>query len=170
MTAGLRDEWREAYRRWEADYQRFARARGFRTFNDWPYHRRGFLECWAQPGFHRFWQVWNPGIAYFVHRLYLLLGGRRRWVLPTLGAFFLCGLAHTLVVAPLLGRWANSVIVAFTFFGVLTVLSRRLAPLLRQDRWPFVLNVLVNVGLVTAGFDLGFRFDDLVSAHVALPW
>jgi hypothetical protein len=133
--------------------------RGFTTFNDWPYHRRGFLECWLEPGFHRFWQVWNPGIAYFVYRLYLALGGRKRWALPTILAFFLCGLVHTLVFAVFIQRWGNSVIVAFALFGVLTVLSRRLAPILRQERWPRLVNLALNVGLVLESFDLGFRVD-----------
>jgi hypothetical protein len=148
--------------RWADDYRRFARARGFRTFNDWPYHRRGFLECWAEPGFHRFWQVWNPGIAYFVYRLFVRLGGRKHWVLPTFLAFLGCGLAHTVVVAPLLGGWSYSVIVAFGCFGALTLISRWLAPTLRQDRWPAVVNVLVNAGLVIGSFDTGFRIDALL--------
>jgi hypothetical protein len=138
---------------------RFARMRGFRSFNDWPYHRRGFLECWAEPGFHRFWQVWNPGIAYFVHRLYLALGGRKRWAVPTILAFGLCGLAHTVVVAPLLRRWSFSLLVTFTLFGLSTVLSRWLAALLRQDRWPTVVNIALNVSLVAASFEAGFRVD-----------
>jgi hypothetical protein len=138
---------------------RFARMRGFRSFNDWPYHRRGFLECWAEPGFHRFWQVWNPGIAYFVHRLYLWVGGRKRWAVPTIMAFILCGIAHTLIVAPFLQQWSFSVIVAFTLFGVLTVLSRRLASMLRQDSWPKGVNLLLNAALIAGSFDAGFRVD-----------
>lgn len=149
---------REGYRRWEIRYREFARHRGFRTFNDWPYHRRGFLECWTEPGFHRFWRVWNPGIAYFVHRLFLRLGGRRRWDLPTVTSFVGCGLAHNLIVLPVLG-WSYTVVTAFACFGLLTVASRRLAPLLRQERWPALLNVAVNVGLVLGSFDLGFRVD-----------
>ena len=90
---------------------------------------------------------------------------RRYWAMPTIGSFFLCGLAHTLIVVPFMGRWASSVIVAFTFFGLVTVLSRRLAPLLRQDQWPAVFNVLVNAGLVAGGFDLGFRFDDFINSR-----
>jgi hypothetical protein len=156
------ERWRSAYERWAEDYQRFARMRGFRTFNDWPYHRRGFLECWAEPGFHEFWRVWNPGIAYFVYRLFLRLGGRKHWVVPTVVAFGLCGLIHTLVVAPLLGTWSFSVIVAFLCFGILTVVSRSLKTLLRQDRWPFWVNVLINVGLVIGSFDLGFRIDGML--------
>jgi drug/metabolite transporter superfamily protein YnfA len=153
------DSLRGARLTWEADYRRFARSRGFPTFNDWPYHRRGFLEAWAEPGFHRFWRVWNPGIAYFVHLAYLRLGGRRHWAVPTILSFTLCGLIHTVVVAPFMGRWSNSVIVAFLLFGALSVCSRRLAPYLRQERWPTVINVAVNVGLVVLCFDLGFRVD-----------
>ncbi|MGW8267404.1 MAG: hypothetical protein ACWGSQ_13640 [Longimicrobiales bacterium] len=158
----LRESWLQSYKRWVADYQRYARMRGFQTFNDWPYHRRGFLECWAEPGFHRFWQVWNPGIAYFVYRAFLRLGGRRRWDLATILAFLVCGFVHTIVVAPFLGRWSNSVIVAFLCFGALTVLSRWLARFLRQERWPTILNILVNVGLVLGSFDLEFRVNDLL--------
>ncbi len=155
----LADGLRLAYESWKADYMRFARARGFRTFNDWRYHRRGFLECWLEPGFHRFWRVWNPGIAYFVYRLYLALGGRRRWAMPAIGAFTLCGLAHTVVVAPIVGRWSWSLTVTFGLFGLLTVSSRRLSPRLAQRRWPRLANALVNVGLVLGSFDVGFRVD-----------
>ncbi|MHC4517370.1 MAG: hypothetical protein ACYTAS_02170 [Planctomycetota bacterium] len=154
--------WRRWYDAWAADYQAYARRRGFQTFNDWPYHRRGFIECWAQPGFHRFWQVWNPGIAYFVHRLYLALGGRRRWALPTILSFAICGFVHTLLMAPFYRRWSHTLVGAFTCFGVLTVASRYLAPLLRQDRWPTVANIALNVVLVIASFDLGFRLDRIL--------
>ena len=150
---------RRAYDAWVDEYRRFARMRGFRSFNDWPYHRRGFLECWLEPGFHRFWQVWNPGIAYFVHRLYLALGGRRRWAVPTVLAFALAGLAHTIVVAPLVQRWSYSLVVTFALFGLLTVVSRRLATTLRQERWPRALNAMLNLTLVAGSFDIGFRVD-----------
>jgi len=147
---------------WSKDYRKFAQMRGFQTFNDWQYHRRGFLECWAEPGFHRFWQVWNPGIAYFVYRLYIRLGGRKHWLVPTLASFILCGLIHTIIVAPFLGRWSFSVIVAFTCFGVLTVISRLLQPIIRQEKWATIINVLINVGLILGSFDIGFRVDRLL--------
>ena len=71
--------WRSWYDDYVERYASYARMRGFGSeLNDWAYHRRGFIECWAQPGFHRFWQVWNPGISYFVYRLFIRLGGRRR--------------------------------------------------------------------------------------------
>lgn len=155
--------WHDRYELYVSNYRAYARMRGFHTeLNDRPYVRRSFLECWAEPGFHRFWQVWNPGIAYFVYRIYLGLGGHRRWTTPTLGAFLVCGLAHTVVALPFTGRWSYTLVVAFACFGVLTVLSRRLTPYLKQDRWPRIFNVLVNVGLVLGSFDLGFRVDRLL--------
>ena len=153
---------RTRYRDYVDSYRSYARMRGFTSeLNSWAYHRRGFVESWAQPGFHRFWQVWNPGISYFVYHLFIRLGGRRRWIGPTIAAFAICGIAHTVLVVPFFRRWSFSVIAAFFLFGVLTVLSRYAAPYLRQERWPMPLNVALNVLLVAIGFDLGFRLDRL---------
>lgn len=154
--------WRERRAKWETDYRVFARMRGFETFNDLPYHRRGFIECWAEAGFHRFWRTWNPGIAYFVYKMYLRMGGRRHWSLATLGAFLANGLVHTVVVAPFAGRWSWVLIVTFGCFGILTILSRYLAPYLKQYRWPRILNAMINIGLVVGSFDLGFKVDRLL--------
>lgn len=153
---------RTIYDRWVSDYRRFARRRGFTSFNDWRYHRRGFIECWWQPGLHRFWQVWNPGIAWFFWRLFLLLGGRRRWALPLLITFVANGFIHTLVIAPFLGRWSNSLLIAFTLFGLLTIVSARLAPFLRQERWPAMVNLAANLALIFGAFDMAFRLDRLI--------
>jgi hypothetical protein len=157
---------RQRFEAYVADYRRFARSRGFRSeINDWPYVRRSFIECWVEPGFHRFWQVWNPGIAYFVNRLFLRLGGRRRWATATIAAFFLSGLAHTLVIVPFVGHWSHTLLVTFTCFGVLTVISRLLEPWLQQSRWPAALNLAVNVALIAGSFDVGFKIDDLLWAY-----
>jgi hypothetical protein len=145
----------------ELRYRKFAKMRGFTTFNDWPYHRRGFLECWAQPGFHKFWQVWNPGIAFFVYRLFLCLGGTKKWSIPTFLSFVLCGFIHSVVVFPFLG-WSFSLIGAFSSFALLTIISRKLSPFLQQDKWPTLINILINVGLIIIGFDFGFRIDRLL--------
>ena len=154
------DDLKRRYERYVERYEHFARMRGFTTpINDWPFVRRSFLECWAEPGFHRFWQVWNPGIAYFIHRLFLRLGGRRRWVAPTVLSFTICGVVHTVIVAPFVGGWGWSVIVAFLCFGLLTAISRLAAPVLRQERWPRALNAMLNLALVAGSFDIGFRVD-----------
>lgn len=162
MTA-IRHRMRAHYTSYVDEYTRFVRMRGFESqLNDWPFVRRSFLECWAEPGFHRFWQVWNPGIAYFAYRLYLRLGGRKRWLLPAMGSFVGCGIAHTVAVLPFTGRWGWTAVAYFTCFGLFTALSRRLAPILRQDRWPSALNVAVNAGLLLLSFEVGFRVDRIL--------
>ncbi len=146
----------------EDGYRKFARMRGFKTSNDLPFHRRGFLECWAQPGFHRFWQVWNPGIAYFVYRTYIRLGGVKSWTIPTFLSFSLCGVIHTVIVFPFVGRWSFAVIGAFICFGLLTISSKKLSRILKQEKWPKIVNLVLNVGLVILSFDIGFRIDRLL--------
>jgi hypothetical protein len=145
-------------------YIAFARSRGFKSFNDRLYHIRGFISCWAEPGFHKFWQVWNPGIAYFIYRFYFRVGGRKHWILPTFISFVFCGFAHTVIVLPFFKRWSYSVIGAFACFGLLTIINRYLEPLLKQEKWPSILNVLVNAGLVIISFDVGFHIDSLLSS------
>jgi len=134
--------------------------RGFNSeLNDWPFVRRSFIACWAEPGFHRFWRVWNPGISYFVYRIFVRLGGRKRRDRATVAAFLINGFLHNFVAFPFLWRWSWVLPIAFLFFGVITVLNRKAEPWLRQDRWPWLVNAVLNVGLVITGFDLGFLLD-----------
>jgi hypothetical protein len=144
-------------------YIAYTRTRGFKSFNDGPYHIRGFVTCWAEPGFHKFWQIWNPGIAYFVYCLYIGFGGRKHRIVGTLISFIICGLAHTIIVLPFIQKWSYTVIVAFGCFGILTIISRYLESILKQKNWPVIINVLVNAGLVIFCFDIGFRVDRLLS-------
>ena len=152
------------YKLYVRRYIAFSRSRGFKSFNDKSYHMRGFIKCWAEPGFHRFRQVWNPGIAYFIYRFYFRVGGRKHWIFPTFISFVFCGFAHTVIVFPFFQRWSYSVIVAFACFGLLTIINRYLEPLLKQEKWPSILNVLVNAGLVIFSFDVGFRIDRFLSS------
>ena len=32
--------------------------------------KRALITSWGEAGFHRFWQVWNPGVGYYLYRLY----------------------------------------------------------------------------------------------------
>lgn len=151
------------YQRYVESYKEYVRMRGYGDhLNDWPCFKRSFLTCWAEPGFHRFWRAWNPGIGYFVFRLYLLLGGKQNRAIATLLAFVLCGTLHVLAVYPFFRRWSFSLPVTFLCFGVLTLVSRGLEGVLCQDRWPTVINVALNIGLVIASFDVGFRVDRLL--------
>lgn len=153
---------RQGYQCYLEGYQLYLRRRGFGNhLHDRSFVIRGFLACWAVPGFHGFWQVWNPGIGYLTFRLYLVLGGRKHREGATVATFVLSGLAHTVLVCPFFGRWSWTLIVAFLLFGILTALSRRLQPILQQERWPAIANLAVNVGLLLLSFDLGFRVNAL---------
>jgi len=144
-------------------YQHYLQRRGFgHHLHDQSFFLRGFLACWAEPGFHRFWQSWNPGIGYLTFRLYLALGGRKHREGATVATFVLNGLVHTVVACPFFHCWSWTLIVAFLLFGVLTILNRRIEPVLRQERWPAVVNVAANVGLIILSFDVGFRVNALL--------
>ena len=162
MLERFLNEYRKKIARFEIDYRKFAKMRGFKSFNDFDYHWRGFIECWAQPGFHRFWQVWNPGIAFFVYCIYIRIGGLKKWTLPTMSSFIICGVLHTIIVFPFMRRWSFSVIGAFTCFGILTVISRKLSPILKQQDWPWIINTLINIGFVIGSFDIGFHLDRIL--------
>lgn len=153
---------RQGYRCYVGGYRHYLRRRGFGNhLHDQSFVIRGFLACWATPGFHRFWQVWNPGIGYLTFRLYLALGGQKHRHAATVATFAVNGLVHTVVACPFFRRWSWTLIVTFLLFGIMTVLSRGLQPVLRQERWPAIANLAVNVGLVILSFDLGFRVNAL---------
>lgn len=154
---------RRGYRHYVQSYRHYLRRRGFGDhLHDRHFVIRGFLACWAEPGFHRFWQVWNPGIGYLTFRLYLALGGRNHREGATVATFVVNGLVHTVVACPFFRRWSWTLIVAFLLFGILTILSRRLETVLRQEQWPAIANLVVNVGLIVVSFDIGFRLNELL--------
>ena len=107
--------------------------------------KRALVDSWAEPGFHRFWRVWNPGVGHLLYRLYLLLGGNRMRLLGTMLVFTLCGLVHDVLVMLIFRRPFAAFTATFALAGVLTAIGRSLEPLLHQERWPRLLNVLVNV-------------------------
>ena len=107
--------------------------------------RRALIDCWAEPGFHRFWQVWNPGIGHLLFRLYLRLGGNRIWPLAMPAVFVVCGVGHDLAVMAIFRRPFLAFTAAFLLFGLMAALSRALAAVLHQERWPWFLNVGANV-------------------------
>ena len=156
------------YRLYVQRYIAYARLRGFKSFNNWPYHRRGFIECWAAPGFHNFWQVWNPGISYFVFRLYLNLGGNKNWIFATLLAFEINGLIHSIVFYTLSGQWSFVIPILFLLFGILTIVSKKLQTLLNQERWPWIINTVVNVGIVIYSFDLSFKLNKILFGYIQI--
>lgn len=143
-------------------YIAFARLRGFKSFNDWSYHRRGFIECWAAPGFHKFWEIWNPGIAYFVFRLYLKFGGNNNRIIAMILAFFINGIIHTLVFYAISRKYSFTIIILFLLFALITITSKELEHLMRQYKWPWYLNSTINILLVAGSFNLSFRLNSLL--------
>jgi len=116
----------------------------------WSILKRALIESWAEPGFHSFWQVWNPGIGHLLFRLYLFLGGKKRRALTTLAVFGACGFLHDAAVMCMFRRPFLAFSGAFLCFGFLTIASRRLATWLRQDCWPMLANAALNISLVAA--------------------
>jgi D-alanyl-lipoteichoic acid acyltransferase DltB (MBOAT superfamily) len=160
----MRSPWERFVGIWQGEaYRRYLHRRGFTSDTGWSFARRGFLVCWAEPGFHRFWRLWNPGLGFLTFLLYRRLGGNREAPLSTVATFVLSGIAHNLIVLPWLG-WSFTLPVTFGCFGTLVALSAPLSRVLRQDRWPAVFNVATNAGLVAAGFDLGFRVNRLMDS------
>ena len=120
------------------------------------FFRRMFLSAWAEPGFHRFWRVWNPLYGYCLFRLYLSLGGSRQRLLATVTVFVASGLLlHDLPVALIRGHVQVTVTAAFLGFAALTLLSRSAERLLGFPSWPRPAHVVLNLALVVAGLVFG---------------
>lgn len=165
----INDSWfrglKASYRQYVHNYQQYLKLRGFGNHvNDWVFVRRGFLDCWLQSGFHRFWQVWNPGIGYFSYILYIWFGGKNRRFTSTIAVFLVNGLVHNLVVSLIRWRWDFPLPFTFTLFGVLTIVFQRLDRHIELNRWPRICHLALNIGLVILSFDFGFRMNDLLKA------
>jgi hypothetical protein len=151
----------QSYQRYVSDYEQYLRMRGFGDHvHDRVFVNRAFIKCWTEPGFHNFWRAWNPGISYFGFRFYLLLGGKERRDLATISVFVLCGILHNLVALPFVRCWSLPLPFTFLSFGVLTILSQRLESIFRQERFPAIVNAAINIALVIASFEFGFRMND----------
>ncbi|MCP4200688.1 MAG: hypothetical protein GY769_01985 [bacterium] len=110
------------------------------------------MGSWVQPGFHRFWRVWNPLYGYFLYRLYLVLGGNRHRLVATLTVFASCGFVlHDLLVFLFSGYFSLVCTFGFVFFAILSLLSARFQKLLRQGEWPAAANAAANIGAIIVG-------------------
>ena len=137
--------------RFNQSYEQYLVLRGYDPSSSrWVILRRALISSWGEPGFHRFWRVWNPGIGHLLYRLYLLLGGNRVRLFATMLVFALCGLTHDIVVMWMFRRPFVAFTAAFVSCGMLAVISRALESILRQERWPRLLNVLTNVSFLAA--------------------
>jgi hypothetical protein len=139
-------------------YAQYCARRGYvPPFRGWSVVKRSLLDSWAQPGFHRFWRIWNPPIGYPLFRFYRVLGGNRNRAFATFTVFTVTGVLHDLAAFVLTRQWALALTLAYVVFAGLSLLSLRLAPLLRQERWPAMVNVLMNGLLVVGTFEGSHR-------------
>ncbi len=118
--------------------------------------RRLFFDSWVQPGFHRFWQVWNPVYGYFLFLLYRALGGSRRPFLAGISVFVFCGaVLHDLPIALVTGEPKIVGTLAFLSWGVLSFLSRKMEGVIDFASWPRGASLIVNVLLIGSGLLMG---------------
>jgi hypothetical protein len=138
-------------------YQRFLRWRGISNpRNPTLYLTRGVIRCWFEPGFHRFWQKWNPPVGFLAYRLYSAFRRSRSFRLPaTVLTFVTIGLAHDIIGILIIGRFTFKAALVFLCFGCLAMVSRSVQSVLRQHHWPAFANAMVNALLVYVSFRAG---------------
>lgn len=145
------------------NYREYLLLRGYDPDSSkWSVLKRALIGSWAEPGFHRFWKVWNPGIGYLLFRLYIRIGGKQRRTLTTLAVFLVCGLLHDVVVMAMFRHPFLAFSCAFLCFGLLTIMSRGFESRLRQDRWWTPANAAVNISLVAASVHAGVTLQQIV--------
>jgi len=143
-------------------YNRYLALRGYDPFsNRLVILKRALLDSWGEPGFHRFWRVWNPGVGHLLYRL-LLIGGNRARSVATLLVFTLCGVLHDILVMLIFRRPFVAFTAAFLLSGVLAAGNRSLEPMLHQARWPRLLNVLTNASCLAASIFAAVQLQMLV--------
>ena len=123
---------------------------------------RWWFLSFAQPGFHRFWRVWNPLLGYLLFLFYIILGGNKRPFLATFVVFTSCGFVfHDLLTLKDIIELDTTI--SFMIWGVLCDLSRRYELHKTQEKWPWVVNVLVNASLLVCGKEAGHLLWQMLS-------
>jgi hypothetical protein len=137
-------------------FERYLVARGFDARSGAAFYRRMFLTPFGEPGFHRFWRLWNPFFGYGLQKLYVALGGKKRPMTSSFVVFAACGfLLHDLLVLIVMSRLSLASTLAFVAFWALSVTNRALEPRLRQDLWPRTANAALNVSCLAIGLMAG---------------
>ena len=115
---------------------------------------RWWFLSFAQPGFHRFWRVWNPLLGYLLFLFYIALGGNKRPFIASFVVFTSCGFVfHDLLT--LKEVIALDTTISFMIWAVLCDLSRRYQLHKIQEKWPWIANVLINALLLVGGKEAG---------------
>jgi hypothetical protein len=135
-------------------YEQYCLRRGYAPpFKGWPVIRRSLFESWMQPGFHRFWRVWNPPVGYLLCQIYIRLGGNRNRLISTSVVFLFSGALHDLVVIAFAQRWGPIITFSYVMFGWISLLSLKMENILHQEKWPSIYNVILNVGFIVIVFE-----------------
>ena len=115
---------------------------------------RWWFISFAQPGFHRFWRVWNPLLGYLLFLFYVALGGNKRPFVASFVVFTSCGFVlHDLMT--LKETLELDMTISFMIWAILCELSRSFKLHEMQEKWPWVANVLVNALLLFCGKEAG---------------
>ena len=115
---------------------------------------RWWFLSFAQPGFHRFWRVWNPLLGYLLFLFYVALGGKKRPFIATFVVFSCCGFVfHDLLT--LKDAIELDMTISFMIWAVLCDLSRRYQLHKIQEKWPWIANAMVNALLLYCGKEAG---------------
>ncbi|MEC7987793.1 MAG: hypothetical protein VX278_21675 [Myxococcota bacterium] len=126
---------------------------------------RWWFLSFTQPGFHRFWRVWNPLLNYALFLFYIILGGNKRPFLAGFVVFTSCGfLLHDLLT--LKEVIELDMTISFMIWAILCDLSRRYKLHKIQAKWPWIANVLVNVFLLVFGKQAGLFLWELLSKNI----
>jgi len=137
-------------------YKEYFIARGFHPDEPLGMIRRMFLDCWAEPGFHRFWRLWNPYFGWLLFLLYLRLGGKRYKVVATMSVYVVSGfLIHDLPIIVFFSKPNITMSMTFFAFGGMVLFSKRFEKILNQEHWPVAINVILNFALLAAGATFG---------------
>lgn len=138
-------------------FSEYLRLRGFDPAAGWrAFVSRMLFASWAQPGFRRFWQVWNPFCGFFLFRFYLALGGRRARPAATLAVFACSGfVVHDLIAIALFRRFVLGFTTAFFLYAVFALVSARLEEEGRSRTRPPAVRALSNAALVALGLLAG---------------
>ena len=111
---------------------------------------RWWFLSFAQPGFHRFWRVWNPLLGYLLFLFYIVLGGNKRPFMAGFVVFTSCGFfLHDLLT--LKEVIELDMTISFMIWAVLCDLSRRYQLHKIQEKWPWIANVLINALILVGG-------------------
>jgi hypothetical protein len=145
-------------------FEEYLRQRGFDVRARGAFVRRMCVTAWGEPGFHRFWRLWNPLYGYALFRLYVALGGARRPLVASFVVFVACGFfLHDLWLVPTGAKLGFNTTLAFAVFWALASLSRVLAPRLEQETWDRRVNALVNAGCIGVGLTAGAALGSFLS-------